>query len=43
MTEFLSQRDLDRITEFASVPAYEREPELLVPEKEERKEEEEEE
>lgn len=33
MTEFLSEGDLDRIAEFASVPAYERDPELLVPEK----------
>ncbi len=38
MTEFLSEHDLDRITEFASVPAYERDPELLVPEKREQEE-----
>lgn len=31
MTEFLSERDLDRIAEFASMPEYEREPELLLP------------
>lgn len=34
MAEFLSDRDLDRIAEFASTPAYERDPELLVPEEE---------
>jgi hypothetical protein len=31
MTEFLSDRDLDRIAEFASTPKYEREPEQLMP------------
>lgn len=35
MTEFLSEQDLDRIEEFASTPVYEREPEHLMPEKEE--------
>lgn len=34
MPEFLSERDLDRIAEFASTPEYERNPEQLVPEEE---------
>lgn len=34
MTEFLSDGDRDRITEFLKAPPYERDPELLVPEEE---------
>jgi hypothetical protein len=35
MTEFLSDRDLDRIAEFAATPKYERRPEQLMPDDEE--------
>lgn len=35
MTEFLSDRDLDRIAEFASTPKYERDPEQLIPKEDE--------
>lgn len=35
MTEFLSERDLERIAEFASTPEYEREPEQLIPSEDE--------
>ncbi len=31
MTEFLSDRDRERIAEFVSTPKYEREPEQLIP------------
>lgn len=31
MSEWLSQEELDRITDFANKPSYERDPELLVP------------
>ncbi len=35
MTEFLSERDLDRIAEFASTPKYKRDPEQLLPDEDE--------
>jgi len=34
MTEHLSDEDLERIAQFAATPAYEREPEQLLPERE---------
>lgn len=35
MVEFLSEQELERISEFASTPKYEREPEQLLPETDE--------
>jgi len=32
MTEHLSEQELERIAQFAATPAYEREPEQLLPE-----------
>lgn len=34
MTEFLSDNDRERIAEFIDTPAYDREPEQLVPDEE---------
>mgnify|MGYP000748230542 CR=1 FL=1 len=34
MSEFISESDRERITEFLKAPPYERDPELLVPEEE---------
>jgi len=34
MTEHLSEQELERIAQFAATPAYEREPEQLLPEDE---------
>lgn len=31
MVEFLSEQELERISEFASTPKYERDPEQLLP------------
>lgn len=31
MSEHLSERDMERIEEFANTPMYEREPEMLLP------------
>lgn len=36
MTEFLSECDKDRIAEFASTPLYERTPEQLIPDEDDR-------
>lgn len=34
MTEFLSDNDKERIAEFLAAPAYERDPEILIPDDE---------
>jgi hypothetical protein len=35
MSEFISERERERMAEFARTPAYQRDPEQLIPEEEE--------